>query len=97
MIELLQCAKSSCGHVMLKYEQDCIPHPDWECAILCVCPKCGKESFYTLNAQGQKRKQSDPSPREFDPNEINPSPKMGLKMRRRILAAKRRAIAAITK
>jgi len=53
-----------------------------------ICPKCGNDSFYTLNRHGQKiNKMNEP----LDPTTIEPSPRMGLKMRRRIFAARRRA------
>ncbi len=94
-ILLLQCGKRVCGHVLTKDEQEWIPHPDFrEGSKLAVCPQCGHEEFYTLNAQGQKRRMSDPHPWEIDPADVEPSPKMGLKMKRRILAAKRRAMAS---
>jgi len=92
IITLLQCSKQRCGHVLLESEQEKVPHPDFTNAKLHVCPKCHGDSFYTLNAQGQARRMSDTWPRGIIAEDINPSPRMGLKMRRRLFAAKNRAL-----
>lgn len=92
IITLLQCSKQRCGHVLLESEQEKVPHPDFEHAKIYVCPKCCGDSFYTLNAQGQARRQSDTGPREILAEDISPSARMGLKMRRRLFAAKNRAL-----
>lgn len=97
LVRLIQCGRASCGYVLTEDEQKWVPHPEFENSTTGTCPKCGKDSFYHLNAQGQKRRMSEPLPWEIDPNDIEPSPKMGLKMKRRILAAKRRAIEANAK
>ncbi len=98
LVTLLQCGKSRCGHVLTEAEYDWKPDLERDSFLgkTAYCPKCGGDSFYTLNAQGQARRMSDPGPREIDPETIEPSPRMGLKMRRRLLAAKRRAIARNT-
>lgn len=67
-----------------------MPRHDEFNSKVATCPKCAGEEFYTLNAQGQARRMGDDSPREIDPRDIQPSPRMGLKMKRRLLAAKRR-------
>jgi len=96
-IELLQCSKHRCGHVYLKDERGSVPSKDWEGATTSVCPKCGGDSFYTLTAQGRCRTTKDRDlPREINAEDIDPSPRMGLKMKRRILAAKRRALGMST-
>lgn len=93
VIHLMQCSKQRCGHVLLETEEAKVPHPDYKNATISVCPKCGCNSFYTLNAQGRCRTTKDRDlPREINAEDINPSPRMGLKMRRRLLAAKRRAL-----
>lgn len=89
---LLQCSRQRCGHVLTEDEYVWTPDPAWPSSKIALCPKCAGESFYTLNARGQARKSSDTGPREINPADIEPSPKMGLKMKRRILAAKRRAL-----
>ncbi len=92
-IHLLQCSKQRCGHVLLKTEQDKIPSRLWANATVSVCPKCGNESFYTLTAQGRCRTTKDRDlPLEINAEDIAPSPRMGLKMRRRLFAAKNRAL-----
>lgn len=94
LVRLTQCSKASCGHVMTESEHVWVPDPRWKGSRTGTCPKCGNNSFYSLNALGQKRSISDTGPREIAPEDIEPSPRMGLKMKRRILAAKRRAIEA---
>lgn len=96
-IELLQCSKQRCGHVHLETERAGVPSKIWEGATTSVCPKCGCTSFYTLTAQGRCRTTKDRDlPREINAEDIDPSPRMGLKMKRRILAAKRRALGVLT-
>lgn len=95
LVELMQCGKTSCGHVLIESEQVWVPNPEWKHSKTATCPKCGNDCFFSLNAQGQKRKMSDTCPRKIPPSDIQPSPRMGLKMRRRILAAKSRAIALL--
>jgi hypothetical protein len=94
LVTLVQCSKASCGHVLIEdeFEWICDPSASWGGSKQAVCPKCENESFYTLNALGQIRKARDESPREINPENISPSPRMGLKMKRRMLAAKRRAL-----
>lgn len=93
LVELLQCAKQRCGHVLTYDEHVWVQTDGYEhnCKTG-TCPKCGNDSFYHLNAMGKIRLSSDESPRKINPNDISPSPRMGLKMKRRILAAKRRAL-----
>lgn len=93
LVTLVQCSKSRCGHVLTEDEYVWKSNAKFGLpSATGTCPKCGGDSFYTLNTQGQHRKMSDSDkPREINPEDINPSPRMGLKMRRRILAAKRRA------
>lgn len=95
LVTLVQCCKSRCGHVLTEDEYVWIPDDDsrFRGSKRAVCPKfCGGRSFYTLNTSGQHRKSGDTGLREIDPTEIEPSPRLGLKMKRRLLAAKRRAI-----
>jgi hypothetical protein len=95
LIHLMQCAKQCCGHVLIESEREWVPSRCWKGANDAVCPKCGGASFFTLNAQGQCRMQRDTGPREIDPNDISPSLRMGLKMKRRLFAAKKRALQSI--
>lgn len=96
-VHLIQCSRQRCGHVLLESEQEQIPHPDFKNATVSVCPKCGCDSFYTLTAQGRCRTTKDRDlPREINAEDINPSPRMGLKMKRRLLDAKRRALRITT-
>lgn len=92
-IHLMQCSKQRCGHVLLDTERVWVPKDKWidVGGTVAICPKCGGDSFYTLNEKGQTRKGGDTSTREIDHDSIAPSPRMGLKMKRRLLAAKRRA------
>lgn len=97
LMELLECSRQRCGHILWKQEMADIPHPAYANATQQVCPKCGCESFYTLTAQGRARTTKDSrenKPREINPADIAPTPRMGLKRKRRLLAAKVRAMAA---
>ena len=92
-IHLMQCAKQRCGHVLLETEQELMQCPERAYVKIHVCPKCGGDSFYTLNALGRCRTTKDrDTPREINAEDINPSPRMGIKMRRRLFAAKNRAL-----
>lgn len=93
-VSLIQCAKNRCGYVLTEDEQVWVPTRDIPNSRTGTCPKCGNDSFYHLNAIGQKRRSSEPLPWEVKISDITPSPRMGLKMKRRILGAKRRAIEA---
>jgi len=92
-VKLIQCGRHSCGHILLEDERDWKPLTEWS-GKRAICPKCGEDSFYTLNEKGQKTtmSQRDQYRDGIDPATIEPSSRMGLKMRRRILAAKRRAM-----
>jgi hypothetical protein len=93
MVHLMQCARQRCGHVMLEDERTSVPDKLWDGFTVKVCPKCDNESFYTLNTQGCCRTTKDRDlPREINAHDIEPSPRMGMKMKVRILSAKRRAI-----
>lgn len=89
---LLECGKSRCQHILLNTEYVGKPDKSWPGSTLQTCPKCGGDSFYTLDPVGRARRMSDNAPREIDPESIQPSEKMGLKKRRRIFAAKARAL-----
>ena len=93
-VELIECSLQRCAHIHLFKERDKKPGQLFKNSFVLVCPKCGCNSYYTLNAKGQARRESDTSPREINAEDIEPSEKMGLKKRRRILAAKRRALEA---
>lgn len=91
-IILLECGKSRCQHILLSAEYVEKPDKRWQGSRICTCPKCGGDSFYTLDPAGRARRMSDNAPREIDPETIQPSEKMGPKKRRRIFAAKARAL-----
>lgn len=88
-IILNECAARKCGHIYFGGETEWLPEGDR--TLRGACPRCGEQSYYPLNPLGQRRKSSDKTPHEMAVADINPSPRMGPKRRRRILAAKRRA------
>ncbi|MEO5715037.1 MAG: hypothetical protein ABIT37_16280 [Luteolibacter sp.] len=94
LVRLVMCGRRSCSHVLIEEERDWREDPDWKGHRTAVCPKCGDDSFYHLNEAGQKINFSDREKYRngIDPATIEPSPKMGLKMKRRILRAKRHAL-----
>lgn len=89
-VELLQCGKSTCQHVLLESERVWVQED--EITRRATCPKCGNDAFYTLTAQGKHRMQGDDSPREIDPVCICPSPRMGMRRAKEIMSAKHRAL-----
>lgn len=98
LVRLLQCGRKSCGHVLTEGEREWVKSKDFEGARTAVCPECGNDDFYTLNAAGQAmtaRDMRDGADREIDPATIEPSPRMGPKMKARILDAKRRALESL--
>ncbi len=98
LVRLLQCGRKSCGHVLTEAEREWVKSKDFEGARTAVCPECGNDDFYTLNAAGQSmtmRQMRESGEREIDPATIEPSPRMGPKMKARILDAKRRALESL--
>lgn len=96
LITLIECAKQRCGHILLESEQEWTEGVGPLKRRTAICPKCGHDSFYTLTAQGSARTTKDrDTPREIDPRQIEPTPRMGLTRRRRLLAAKRRALSLL--
>ena len=95
LVRLVQCARKSCGHVLLEDERGWTLPKGALFSRTAICPKCSNHSFYTLNEKGQQitMRDSEKYRHGIDPASIEPSPRMGLKMKRRILAAKRRALA----
>lgn len=92
-VTMLECSRVKCGHILLKTEQSSRPSALWAGSTVHTCPKCGNESFYTLHANGRHRTTKDRDiPLEIMAEDINPSPRMGLKRRRRLFAAKHRAL-----
>jgi hypothetical protein len=94
LVRLVQCGRRACGYVLTEEERDWREDPEWEGRKTAVCPKCGEDSFYSLNELGQKLTMRDRDKYRdgIDPATIEPSPRMGEKMKRWILAAKSRAI-----
>ena len=89
-VKLLKCGKKTCSHVLTEDEQVWIPSDMGRSA---TCPKCGKDSFYSLNELGQEVTWNEREKYREGVNvdDIVPSERMGLKMKRRILRAKRHA------
>jgi hypothetical protein len=54
-----------------------VDDPEFEGPRTATCPKCGGESFYCLDAEGQFRKSSDKTPRAIIPGRVSPSPRLG--------------------
>ena len=96
LVRILQCGRQSCSHVLTEDERDWKSDPRWESSRTAICPECGCDSFYTLNEKGQQITTRDREKyREgIDPSTLEPSPRMGPKNRRMILAAKARILEA---
>ena len=87
IVQLLQCGRKSCGHVLIK--EEC----EWrgcQYESTATCPKCGNEDFWTLKENGQKVKASEMDAYRdgVDPETIEASPRMGLKMTKALIRAK---------
>ena len=91
LVNLIQCGRQSCGHVLLEEERHWKPDGIGERAI---CPRCGNCGFYTLKANGQKvtRKEMAEYRNGVDPRLIEATPRMGPKMRKELAEAKARAL-----
>lgn len=97
-VRLLECSRRSCSYILSEEERLWVPNERWKGmgGKSATCPKCGGDSFFTLNEVGQRITSKD---REKYRDglvlaEIQPSPKMGSKRRHMLLAAKDRALAA---
>ena len=88
-VRLLKCGKQTCSHVLTEGEQENTPDPERSYVSIHTCPKCGNDDFWMLDKNGLTVNKSE----EINVNDIDPSPRLGLKMKRRILAAKKRASA----
>lgn len=94
-VRLLQCGRRSCSYVLTEDERAWRRDPG--CSLgrrTAVCPACGADSFYNLNAQGkaltaQEMRSGDTS---VDPSTIDPTGRMGPKKRAQLLAVRRRAL-----
>lgn len=94
LVRLIRCGRKSCGHVLTEEERGWRQDPKWAAFRTAICPECGGDSFFTLNAAGQAmtaRGMRD-GPRDIDPAAIEPSPRLGPQMKARVLDAKRRAL-----
>lgn len=96
LVRLIECGRRSCGYILTEDEREWSEDPEWEGRKTAICPKCGEDGFYTLNESGQRitMRDRDKYRDGIDPATIEPSPRMGLTRRRRIFAAKLRAIEA---
>lgn len=94
LVKLIQCGRRSCSYVLLGDERRWLPKDIGRTAC---CPFCGNDDFYTLKANGQKTvwSERDLYRNGIDPNLIEPTPRMGPKMRSALLDAKRRALESI--
>lgn len=90
LILLLQCTRRRCGHVLL--ESDQVWEPNDGGGKTATCPRCGREEFFTLDAQGRCLTMRHTGPKEIYAEDIEPGPRMGRTMRRRLLAVKARAL-----
>lgn len=87
-VQLLKCARRVCSHVFTDNEYSKIP---WEGVLGCermVCPECENDSTFTLWHDGTICRPCY----LINAHDIEPSPRLGPQMRRKVLAAKRRAI-----
>lgn len=93
MKHLLQCANRSCGHVLWADEYEWIPNARRLGHRAC-CPKCLKDSFFTLNEKGIRMTMSERQLRidGVKPEDISPSMTLGGRMKRRLLDAQTRAL-----
>lgn len=87
-VQLLKCAKQVCSHVFTDEEYKKIPWKGVSGGEHMVCPKCENDSTFTLWHDGTICR---PGYR-INAHDIEPSPRLGIRMRKRILAAKQRAV-----
>jgi len=98
LVRLIQCGRRSCSYVLTEDERDWEQHPKWDSGKVAVCPICGNDGFYTLKPNGQKMTMSERDQYRdgIDPATIEPSPRMGPKMKAYLRDAKRRALEILT-
>jgi hypothetical protein len=91
LVKLIQCGRRSCSHVLLEDERAERPN---DFGYTLICPKCGNDDFYTLKENGRKTvwSERDLYRNGIDPNLIEPTTRMGPKMRAALLSAKERAL-----
>jgi len=91
LVHLLQCGRAKCGHVLTKDEYDWKPSGIGATAI---CPMCGCSEFYSLKANGQKMTMKDHEENRdgINPELIEPTPRMGPKLKASLINAKRRIL-----
>ena len=91
-VKLIQCGRRSCSYVLDEDERAWEQHPEWEDGKVAVCPICGQDDFFTLKPNGQKVRVSEMDEYRdgIDPNLIEPTPRMGPKMKAYLRDAKRR-------
>lgn len=95
LVRLIQCGRRSCSYVLTEDERDWMPNGFGKTA---VCPICGNDGFYRLKPNGQKMTMSERDQYRdgIDPATIEPSPRMGPKMKAYLRDAKRRALETLT-
>lgn len=91
LIRMLQCGKKSCSHIFTDDEHVWLPGTIGKRAC---CPLCHNGDYYTLKENGQKMtmQEREPYRKGIDPNAIEPTAKMGPKMRLRLERVKVRSL-----
>lgn len=87
-VQLLKCARQACSHVFTDKEYKKIPHKWAFGGEMMVCPRCENDSMFTLWHDGTI---CNPC-YHVNAYDIEPSIRLGIKMRQEMLAAKRRAL-----
>lgn len=93
LVQILQCTRRACGHVMLEQERVWVPS---EIGKQATCPMCSGVEFSHLKANGQAMTMRDINSEArrngIEPTTIEASPRMGKKMKAAMLAVKERAM-----
>lgn len=96
LVRLIQCGRRACSHILTEDEREWTRPLGELRRRTAICPQCGCDNFYTLNERGQSItfRELENYRNGLDPATIEPSPRMGSKMKSRLLAAKARILQA---
>lgn len=98
LVHLIQCGRRACSHVLTEDEREWTAPEGALRRRTAICPQCGCDNFYTLNESGQSITFRDREKYRngLNPADIEPSPRLGPKMKNRLLAVKARIIQQAT-
>lgn len=83
LVQLVKCCKQKCSHILTDDFYDWLESEDGY-GRTAHCPKCNGTEFYTLNHKGQQENHAS----KLDPTTIEPTNRMGNKLRTKLLTVR---------